>query len=130
MVEPAITPVSWPFYRFVHAEPVVLHCDPLSLGRPSEDRKPYDANQAVPTLLFGRFREALLRRLPELALKKLDWVSLFVYPMTGGFKPWTLIPATLVEPLLRIEYALPLVVRRWLAFRIFVVLEKRTRPHE
>ena len=35
MAEPAITPMSWFFYRFVHQEPVNLSADPLSEGKTS-----------------------------------------------------------------------------------------------
>ena len=34
MVEPAITPVSWPFYRIMHPEPVDISADPLDDGVP------------------------------------------------------------------------------------------------
>ncbi len=34
LVEPAITPLSWPFYKFFHPEPVRLTDDPLAEGEP------------------------------------------------------------------------------------------------
>ena len=124
MVEPAITPASWPVYHFLHREPVVLRCDPLAEGLPDPCRDPYASNQAVPTLLFGRFLEGVRERVPNLRVHTLDWLSLLAYPLTGGFNSWCLIPERLVRPMLAVENTLPLAVRRRLAFRLLIVLEK------
>jgi len=124
MVEPAITPASWPVYNFLHREPVVLRCEPLAEGRPDRSRDPYDSNQALPTLLFGRFLAAVRERVPALRVRTLDWLSLLAYPLSGGFNAWCLIPHALVRPVLAVEDALPRAVRRRLAFRMLVVLEK------
>ena len=58
MCEPYISPMSWPVYRFFHEEPLDLGVDPLALQGSAGDgaRDPFDANQAIPTLLFGRER--------------------------------------------------------------------------
>jgi hypothetical protein len=47
------------------------------------------------------------------------------YPLTGGFRPWSLIPAALVRPALRIESALAPVLGPLCAFRMLVVMERR-----
>lgn len=126
MIEPAITPLSWPFYHFVHEEPVDLSIDPFDLTERVQGRDPFDANQAIPTLLFcrasGRDRFRLL--FPGLRILTREWVSLFAYPLTGGFRPWSLIPASAVAPMLRLERAISPVLGWLLAFRLFVVLER------
>lgn len=124
MVEPAITLVSWPFYRFLHEEPVRLDVDPLADGQLDPDRDAFDANMAIPTQLFVRHYEHFRAAFPRLVLRKLEWLSLFAYPLSGGFQPWSLIPAHLVAPVLRFEKRVPQRLRRRLAFRILVVLEK------
>lgn len=129
MLEPAITPGSWPFLYFAHPEPVVLTVDPLDPAPETDDRDPFDSNQAIPTLLFKR--KAHLRdfqqKYPELTLVRANWLSLFAYPLSGGFRPWSLLPAGLVPFLLRVEsYLLP-ILGPLLAFRLLVVLE---RPSE
>ena len=58
--EPAITPLSGVFYRLFHDEPVDMSADPLAPPA-TLDKDPYDSNQAIPTLLVGRFRAALAR---------------------------------------------------------------------
>jgi len=54
MIEPGITPLSWPFYNFLHQEPVILSQDPFAMTERRPDKDPFDSNQAIPTLL--RFR--------------------------------------------------------------------------
>jgi SAM-dependent methyltransferase len=128
MVEPALSLLSRPFYTYVHEEPVDLADDPLRTDSPSR-RDPYAANQAIPTLLFGplwgRHRARLAAMCPALAVRERRMVSLLAYPLTGGFRPWSLIPAALVRPALRIESALAPVLGPLCAFRMLVVMERR-----
>lgn len=127
MMEPAITPLSWPFYRFLHAEPLDLNADPLHDGAPAQDRDPFAANQAIPTLLAGAHRTQFAAAFPQFKIAPPRWLSLFAYPLSGGFKPWSLIPYGLVKPLLKLEEALLPVLGRLMAFRLMTVIEKR-RP--
>ncbi len=125
MVEPAITPLSWPFYRWLHPEPVDLSADPLREGRPSASRDAFDANQAIPTRLIGRDRRRLLAAFPEFTIRRRRWLSLFAYPLSGGFQNWCLIPRRLVAPVLWLEDRLAPLLGRLLGFRLLIVIEKR-----
>lgn len=124
MLEPAITPLSWLFYRFLHPEPLMLSADPLGDGALDPGRPPFDANQAIPTLLFGRHRQRMERMFPLLRVVELRYLSLIAYPLSGGFRRWSLIPAAIVAPLLRLEQSLAPVLGRLMAFRLFVVMER------
>lgn len=124
MVEPAITWGSTLFYRLLHHEPVVMSADPLVTGEPDPDRDPYDSNQAIPTLIATRDRERFHALFPDLRIRRVDWFSLAVYPLSGGFKPWTLIPESLARHFLRIEHAIEPAVGRLGAFRMMLVVEK------
>jgi SAM-dependent methyltransferase len=128
MVEPAITAVSWAFYRFIHREPVRMGDDPLAEGVPAGGRDPFEANQAIPTLLVGRHRCRFAVFFPELALRRIEWLSLFAYPLSGGFQPWSAVPARLVGPLLRLEDALAPLVGRWMGFRVLIMMERAAKP--
>jgi SAM-dependent methyltransferase len=123
-VEPAITPVSWPFYRFLHPEPVDLRADPLAEGLPDPDRRPFESNQAIPTLLATRHRRRLAERHPELALVTVHRMSLVAYPLSGGFQAWTLTPLRLLPWMLRVERHLEGWLGRLMAFRMLMVFEK------
>jgi SAM-dependent methyltransferase len=124
MVEPAITWGSSLFYRFLHHEPVRIAADPLGDGTPDPRRDPYSANQAIPTLLatrdFARFHD----KLPSLKIKRIDWFSLAVYPLSGGFKRWSLIPARLAAQGLQIERRLEPMIGRFLGFRMMMIIDK------
>ena len=130
MLEPGITPVSNLFYRAFHHEPVDMAVDPFADGPIDQARDPYDSNQAIPTLLFGKalYREAFEGRFADLTVARADWLALIIYPLSGGFRPWSLVPAALVRPLSRLEDALALLFGSVFAFRLLVVLEKAPRP--
>jgi hypothetical protein len=56
-------------------------------------------------------------------VRHVRWLSLVAYPLTGGFKPWSLIPLALVGPLLRLEDAVSGTMGRLLGFRILITIE-------
>jgi SAM-dependent methyltransferase len=124
LCEPAITPVSSIFYRLFHQEPVDMSVDPLADGTISPDKNPYDSNQAIPTLLVGRYRGALARAVPGLELASLDWFSFLAYPLSGGFKSWSALPAAAARPLLAMEWSLRGLIGRVAAFRLLAVFRK------
>ncbi len=125
MVEPAITPLSFVFYKLFHREPVDMAVDPLADGALTPGRDPYLSNQAVPTLLFGRFGRALAGAVPTLELGERRSISLWAYPLSGGFQRWSLLPAAAAPALLAIEHALEPLLGRLIGFRLLVVLERR-----
>lgn len=127
LLEPAITPVSGVFYRFFHPEPVQMGVDPLVDGDLDPMREPFDANQAIPTLLFGSHRARFHQRFPELRMVHSGRLSLVAYPLSGGFRPWGLIPASAVNTVLGMENALMPMLGWLAAFRLLVVLEKTPR---
>lgn len=126
MIEPGMSPLARPFYARFHQEPVDMGANPFAPAAASGPRDPFDSNQAIPTLLFERpeARSELARQVPELALRRVEWLSLLAYPLSGGFKPWCLVPAGLAQALVRLEDALPAVIRRFCGFRLFAVLER------
>ena len=124
LLEPAITPISWVFYRWCHPELVDMRVDPLRPDQLSSDQ-PFDANQAIPSLLFGKYLDSFQAKFPSFVLANKQYLSLFAYPLSGGFRPWSLIPKKLVAPLLRIEDWVNPVFGKLCAFRLFVVLVNR-----
>lgn len=124
LIEPAITPVSWIFLHLFHLEPIDMRADPLSEPDADPAREPFDANQAIPTLLFGRYRMHFIRKFPDLSIISLKYLDLFVYPLSGGFRPWCLIPHRHIQGLLGIERNILPVLGPLMAFRFFCVIEK------
>ncbi len=124
MCEPAITPASWIFYKLLHPEPVDMSADPLRDGAISPDKDPFDSNQAIPTLLTGRDRRRLARIVPGLVLARLEKFSFIAYPLSGGFRPWSLIPAFAVKPLLEAEWMARRLLGPLAAFRLLAEYRK------
>ena len=127
MIEPGMSPLSYPFYRYVHHEPADLGVDPFAAPETVSRRDPFDSNQAIPTLLFGRRSNIskLERRIPQLKLRGVDWLGLLAYPLSGGFRHWCLVPSTIVPGLIRFEDAVPFSVRRLFGGRLMAVFDRK-----
>jgi SAM-dependent methyltransferase len=125
LVEPAITPVSWIVFKLGHPEPVDLRVDPLIDGRPSPSKHPFDSNQAIPTLLAGRYRRRFEHELPQLRLVHRQRLSPFAYPLSGGYRPWCLLPERLVDRVLHFENRVAPVLGPLMAFRLLLVIERQ-----
>ena len=126
MIEPGITPFSWPFYHFLHQEPVDMSVDPLADQPPEVAADPFLSNQGIPTLLFDRreHRARFEARFPQFKIVDRRTFSLFAYPMSGGFKRWSLLPGWMAAPLLALENGLSPTLGPILGFRISVTLER------
>lgn len=124
MVEPAITWGSTLFYRLLHEEPVRMGADPLAHGCPVPGRNPYDANQAIPTLIATRHRDRFHRMFPHLRIVQTTWFSFAVYPLSGGFKAWSLVPARLARAALDAERLFEPLFGRTAGFRMMLVIER------
>ena len=126
MIEPAMTTLARRFYDRFHEEPVDMNADPFAPVAINPGRDPFDANQAIPSLLFATApaRRRVELTIPSLRVRSVEWQSLFAYPMSCGFQSWSLIPAALVGPTLAFERRMPGPVRELLAFRMMVVLER------
>ncbi len=123
LVEPCVSLLSYPVYRFLHHEGLYTKINPLTMKGRTEKKDPFKGNQALPGLLFGRFREEFVRRFPRLEILREQRMDFLVYPLSGGFHRPSLCPVSLFPALRGLEHLLePL--NRFLAFRLFIVLEK------
>ena len=124
MMEPAMTPISKTILSLFHEEPVVLSARPLE-DTPQTGARPEDANQAIPHLIFNRFQQEFTALFPHLIIQEKKYLSLWAYPLSGGFKNWCLLPQFLVNPLLKVETILMPVLGPLAAFRLWVVIQKQ-----
>lgn len=122
-MEPYISWTSFFVYKFLHTEGMVWQIDPFKMSRPEREKDPFHGNQAIPTLIFKKYRERFIKDFPRLKIireKKTDFV---IYPLSGGFHNPSLCPLFLWPVLQYLEKLLrPL--DRFIAFRLFVVIEK------
>ncbi len=124
MVEPGITPVSRLLYGLGHEEPVDMSWLPVADCDLDPNKDPYESNQAIPTILFKRSPQLFRNANTSLKLLESTWLSLIAYPLSGGFKNWSLSPVGWVGPVLRLEDRLAPLLGGFMAFRLLVVLEK------
>jgi len=122
MIEPNVSMVSWVFFKLLHEEPVLLGEDPFD-PTPRSGPSPYESNQAIPYLVFVRKVRTLKEVVPNLEVLWTRRFSLWAYPLSGGFQPWTLLPAGLAKPLLRLEAKLSPWLGRLTGFRLMVVAQ-------
>ncbi|HTY80367.1 MAG TPA: class I SAM-dependent methyltransferase [Candidatus Bathyarchaeia archaeon] len=118
MVEPWITLPSWVLYRFLHHEKCRLRVDPAHPFAAGA-KGALEGNAAIPYLVLGRLRDA---GLPFHLLRAEPFVGL-PYLATFGFKVGRALPG-LLQRAARGGERLAAPLTRWLATRIFVVLEK------
>ncbi len=123
MVEPGITPVSGVFFRLFHDEPVDMNEDPLD-PTPPPSKDPFEGNQGIPTRLFKREQARMGEAAPGLHLRQRRWLSLFAYPLSGGFRKWSMLPSPLAPAMLGLENILLPVLGPLMGFRLFAVVEK------
>lgn len=122
IMDPYVSPLSYPVYRFLHPEGVDRGCDPLGPGDVCSG-KPFDSDQGVATALFWRDAGRLAQRFPRLVMVRRERLALLAYPLSGGFGGRSLAPDGLVAAVDRLERYLGFLAPL-LAFRTFVVLEK------
>ena len=123
LLEPAITPFGRVVYRF-HDEPVDMERDPTEDGPLDRGRDPFDANQAVGTLLCGKYRSSLEKRVPGIEMLEVRWISFLAYPLSGGFQRWSLLPSFFVDPLFQAEKWILRIFGPLLATRMLLVFER------
>jgi SAM-dependent methyltransferase len=125
MVEPAMTWGSTLICRLFHDEPVRMSADSLADGTPDPRRGPYEANQAIATILATRDRARFHARFPELRMTRVHWFGFVAYPASGGFKSWSLIGADAARRVLRMERFIEPLLGRVAGFKVMIVIEKK-----
>jgi SAM-dependent methyltransferase len=106
VVEPWVTPFSYPIYRFLHQEGCRLGLDPwnpfgLAEG---EEKDAFDGDAAVPFRLYGRTPAAHWREL-GFHPPRLRRLNGFAYLLSLGFKPGSFLPPRLLPLVARLDAA-------------------------
>jgi SAM-dependent methyltransferase len=138
LCEPLISLLSYPVWKLLHDEPLRLWVDPLhpaldpgkgtgqDLGQDA-GKDPFDANQAIPTLLFCWRRRRFQAAFPSLRILTVEKLAGPSYPASGGFSHRPLLPMWIWRGLLAFEQRLPKLAFSFAGFRLLVVLRRQTR---
>ncbi len=124
VVEPWVTPFSYPIYRWLHQEGCRLDLDPWDPFRlEGTGRKDsFEGDGAVVSRLVRTTDDSSWRRLgfkpPRLVI-----LNAFAYLLSLGFKPGTLLPPPLLGPLLALDRGAR-ALAPWLGLRALVVWER------
>jgi SAM-dependent methyltransferase len=122
MLEPFCSPLSRVAYGRLHHEKLDESVDPFSPGPSGVSDDPWDANIALPTVIFWRRLDQFRRRYPDLTVVNRERLAWLLYPLSGGFSRRQFVPYRLRRLVHGLERAVPL--SRLAAFRCLVTLEK------
>jgi SAM-dependent methyltransferase len=126
--EPYLSPLSFFVYKWFHPESLIMRVDPLAThAEDSSGKDPFDGNQAIPMLIFGR-KGGLARfakRFPTLVVRSVERFAGLAHPASGGFGRAPFLPLALWRLLNTVEGRLPSWVFRLIGFRMLVVIENR-----
>jgi SAM-dependent methyltransferase len=125
MIEPEVSLLSWIIYKHLHPEPLDLNVNPLIDGKLDPDRDPFESNQAIPHLLMTKYRNQMEKQIPQLKVIEYEKFCPISYLLSGGFRKWSLLPASIAPNLLAIENFIASQISSLSAFRLLAVLEKR-----
>lgn len=122
LMEPHVSALSYPVYRFLHEEDVDLSVNPFMIES-RLDKDPFEANQAIPTLVFGRYSAEFSRRFPELHVVLDKLYSGFSYVASSGLNRKCPVPFRMWQALHRLDRAVPEALVPLVAFRRLIALE-------
>jgi len=114
--------IGWPIYRFVHHE---------GFNSKAEDWRfqstgPLSgANGALAWIVFSRDRDKFQARFPALQLLKYQPHTPLRYWLSGGLKPWSLVPTWAVDWVVRLDKLLIEASREFGAFVDVEVVKRR-----
>ncbi|MBZ5498508.1 MAG: class I SAM-dependent methyltransferase [Acidobacteriia bacterium] len=128
LIEPWMTPFGYLVNRCFIPEECDLTWQPGEMLVQDQNRQkrkdPFEANSAVPYLLFNRFRHRLRELMPELRLVKIERFALFGYLLSMGFRETSLLPARLYPYVERLESATRSLWEPVAALKALIVLER------
>jgi SAM-dependent methyltransferase len=104
VVEPWVTPLSYPVYRWLHEEGCRLSRDPWApFG--TDVGEPKDAFEGDASVVWGLVRRTPAARWAELGFgpPRTRVLNGFAYLASLGFRPGALLPRALVRPLVRLD---------------------------
>ena len=107
VVEPWVSPFSFPIYRFLHQEGASLGLDPARPFSKGDAKAPFDGDAGVIRAIATKVDDATWRRLGYASGPALTPVNGFAYLLSLGFKRPSLLPSFLAGPAIALDRLLP-----------------------
>lgn len=123
LVEPWVTPLSYPVYRLLHREGCDLRLDPWKpFGEDPKHKQAFEGNAAVAWRILRTSPASLWREL-GFEPPRLEAMNGFGYLLSLGFFRWSLLPRALAGPLLALDRGLESAAP-WLGMRVLAVWQR------
>jgi SAM-dependent methyltransferase len=125
VIEPWVTVLSYPIYRWLHQEGCRLGLDPWDPFE-ADGTRSKDAFQGDGAVVWKMLRTTPATRWEAFGFHepRVRVLNAFAYLLSLGFKKATLLPSPLVGPLLSVD-DITRALAPWLGLRVFVVWERR-----
>ena len=107
VVEPWVSPFSYPIYRFLHQEGATLGLDPARPFKKGNSKAPFDGDAGVTRAIARKVDRAVWLGAGFAGSPEFSPLNGFAYLLSLGFKGGSLLPRFLVRPMIRLDAALP-----------------------
>lgn len=107
VIEPWISLLSYPIYRFLHQEGAQLGLDPARPFQKGDSKEPFEGDAGVTRSLSSKVSLEKWRRMGFDGGVTFTPMNAFAYLMSLGFKRVSLLPRFLVGPVIALDRVLP-----------------------
>lgn len=107
VIEPWISPFSFPIYRFLHQEGATSGLDPKRPFDAGDEKEPFEGDAGVTRALAKRVAEGSWRELGYGGRPVFTPINGFAYLMSLGFKKASFLPRFLAGPMLALDRLMP-----------------------
>lgn len=118
LIDPYVSAGSWIPWHWLHHEACSMR-EAFDFSQPFRME-----NNARATLWFERYAAAMDPLIRPLQIERKERLDVFYYPLVGGFKRWSLIPAFTASAMLHLDRRLERRLGRWLGYRVLLVMGK------
>lgn len=107
VVEPWVSPFSYPIYRFLHQEGATLGLDPTRPFQKGDSKEPFEGDAGVTRAIASKVEAATWRAVGYVGRPAFEPINGFAYLLSYGFKDGSFLPRSLVGAMLAIDRAVP-----------------------
>ena len=107
VIEPWVSPFSFPIYRYLHQEGATLGLDPARPFHKGDSKEPFEGDAGVTRAIATKIDAATWRLVGFAGRPSFTPINGFAYLLSLGFKKATLLPAFLAAPMIALDRIVP-----------------------